>query len=52
MGLDKIIKDAISEIGTDLTSEFDRNFERKSFFGNNWPASRHGKGGNLMDSGA
>jgi len=40
MSLADFTKNILSDIKVDLTEEFDRNFERKSFFDKSWPATR------------
>lgn len=39
----------IKDIRTDLTKEFDRNFERKAFFNIAWKPSKHNDIGSLMN---
>lgn len=42
----------IEQSATALHSEFDRNFENKSFFGKRWPSSRNPKRGGLQQRGS
>lgn len=53
MNANDFVKNIIDDIRVDLTEEFDRNFERKSFFDKRWPATRlpNQRGSLLMRSG-
>lgn len=51
--MNNIFKNILNDVKTELNSEFDRNFERKSFFGQSWPATKHhySRGSLLLRSG-
>jgi len=53
MNLQDVVENIISETAVTLTEEFDRNFERKSFFDQKWPESRHAnsRGSMMLRSG-
>ena len=45
-------KNILQDLRVELTDEFDRNFERKAFFGNRWkPRRNEGKGSLLLVTG-
>lgn len=49
MDLNKFLQNVIQDIKVDLSDEFDRNFERKAFFDEKWPATKfHNRIGSLM----
>ncbi|KGO89748.1 phage virion morphogenesis protein [Flavobacterium suncheonense] len=54
MNSNDFIKNILGDIRVELTEEFDRNFERKSFFGQTWktPGLQNRRGSVLMRSGA
>lgn len=39
---DAFLRNVLNDLRVELTEEFDRNFERKSFFGMPWQCPRHG----------
>lgn len=49
----QLLKDILSDIRVELLDEFDKNFERKGFFGNRWPPRKfqNNRGTLLMQSG-
>ena len=49
----ELIDDILSDIRVELLDEFDKNFERKGFFGNPWPPRKfqNNRGSLLMQSG-
>lgn len=50
----KIINNILSDLRVELLDEFDKNFQRKSFFGRSWPKGRmpNKRGSMMMRSGA
>lgn len=47
--MENIIKNILNDIRVELADEFDRNFERKGFFGQQWkPTKFHNNRGSLM----
>lgn len=49
MDFKKFTDNLLQDIKVDLADEFDRNFERKAFFDEKWPATRfHNRIGSLM----
>jgi phage gpG-like protein len=49
MNVKTLLTDIINDLRVDLTAEFDRNFERKGFFNDPWPDTKHGNHrGSLM----
>lgn len=53
MKLADVVKNIIKETAVDLTQQFDRNFERKAFFNQKWPESKHAnsRGSMMLRSG-
>ncbi len=53
MSFSELLQNIISDVQVDLTQEFDRNFERKAFFNEKWPTSKHfnSRGSLLLRSG-
>lgn len=53
MDVKQLQKKILKEVRIGLTSDFDRNFEKKSFFGNSWPATKsiNNKGSLLLRNG-
>lgn len=50
--MNNIIRDILNDIKVELADEFDRNFERKGFFGQSWrPRKFESKGTILMQTG-
>ena len=41
MNLEDVVNNIVADTAVDLTQEFDRNFERKSFFDRKWPETNH-----------
>lgn len=48
-----LIRNILQDVKVDLAQEFDRNFERKGFFDQKWPATKHqySRGSLMMRSG-
>lgn len=44
-----LITQILNDLRVELADEFDRNFERKAFFGKSWPARRSSGKGTLMN---
>lgn len=45
----KVVENIIKEVAVNLTEEFDRNFQRKAFFDQKWPETKHNyRRGSLM----
>ncbi len=53
MDAKQLLNDILSDIRVELLDEFDRNFERKAFFGRKWPPRKfqNNRGSVLMQSG-
>lgn len=53
MNFDSFLNNIISDLKVELAEEFDRNFERKSYFGTPWVQTKHSinKGSLMMRSG-
>lgn len=54
MNFETFFKQLLKDVKTDVTEEYDRNFERKAFFNEKWQQTKHPKqrGSLLMRSGA
>ena len=54
MNYEQFFKAILKDVKTDVTEEFDRNFERKAFFNNKWPHAKTPttRGSLMMRSGA
>lgn len=50
---EQLLNDILSDIRVEILDEFDRNFERKGFFGRKWPPRKfqNNRGSVLMQSG-
>ena len=48
MNIDDLRKQILTDMKVELLSEFDRNFERKAFFSQKWPARRREGKGSLL----
>lgn len=53
MNINELENKIVKDLAVELTEEFDRNFERKAFFSDSWPATKltNGRGSMMQRSG-